>query len=146
MSATRLIEAPPAAVWRVLAELDRIAEWAPDVDHSSWMTTQQEGVGATRRVQVGSMTLLETVTVWEPERTLAYTLDGLPPVVAEVVNRWDLEADGDATRVTLTSQVTAGPRPPMRVAARAVARRMEKANQAMIDGLAAAVTSTEASS
>ena len=89
------------------------------------------------------MTLIETVTIWEPERTLAYTLDGLPPVVSSVVNRWDLEADGGATVVTLTSEVTPGPRPPMKVAARAVARRLDKENAAMIDGLAEAITNQE---
>ena len=146
MSVTRRIEAPPASVWATLADFDRIVDWAPAVDHSSWMTAQQEGEGAARRVQVGSMTLIETVTVWEPERTLAYTLDGLPPVVSSVVNRWDLEPDGDATVVTLTSDITPGPRPPMKVAARAVGRRMDKENAVMIDGLAQAVTNRERAS
>jgi carbon monoxide dehydrogenase subunit G len=142
---TRHADAPPLAVWNVLADFDRIVDWAPDVSHSSWMTEQTEGVGAARRVQVGSMTLVETATVWDEEDTLAYTIDGLPPIVSGVVTRWHLEPDASGTKVSVSSDVTPGPRPPMRIAAKAVERRMAAANAKMLDGLVAAAERERAS-
>jgi carbon monoxide dehydrogenase subunit G len=142
---TGRVDAPPATVWSVLAEFDRIVEWAPNVGHSSYLTAKQEGIGAARRAQAGSMTLVETVTMWEPERVLGYTIAGLPPVVKRVETRWELAADGEATIVTVTSNVTPGDRPPMKLAAKPVARRLGAANQTMLDGLADAAESRERS-
>ncbi len=143
VSRSRRVDASPSAVWSVLADFDRIVEWAPDVDHSSWLTARTEGIGASRRVQVAAMTLVETVTRWDEEATLAYTITGLPPVVSRVENRWDLQADGSATTVTLTVDVTPGPRPPMKLAAKAVTRRLAAANMKMLDALAAAARRVE---
>ena len=136
---TRRVAAPPSAVWDVLARFDRIVDWAPNVDHSSYLTGQRSSVCASRRVTTGSMTLVETVTRWDDETALGYTIVGLPPVVAKVETRWELAADGDGTVVTVTSDITPGPRPPMKVAAKAVGRRLGAANQTMLDGLAAFV-------
>ncbi len=132
---TRRVAASPTAVWDVLARFDRIVDWAPNVDHSSYLTGQRSGVCASRRVHTGSMTLVETVTLWEEEVVVGYTIVGLPPVVSKVETRWELAADGDGTVITVTSDITPGPRPPMKVAAKVVARRLGAANQTMLDGL-----------
>jgi len=132
------VVAPPAAVWEMLARFDRLAEWATSVDHSSLLTARAEGVGTERRVQAGSMVLVEEITVWEPESRLAYVLRGLPPVVSEVVNDWMIEADGDGSRVALTAHITPGPRPPMRLAARVLARRIGASNAGLLTDLARA--------
>jgi uncharacterized protein YndB with AHSA1/START domain len=134
----RRVAAPPAVVWKVLADFARIAEWTPEVDHSSYMTGQNEGVGTSRRVQVGSMVIVETITEWDPEHRLAYELIGLPPVLSQVVNAWEIEADGDGSRVVIIGDITPGPRPPMRLAAKAVARRFGSTNEKLLAGLAAA--------
>lgn len=130
--------APPPAVWKRLAAFDRIAEWSAEVDHSSFMTTREEGLGTVRRVQVGTLTVLEEVVEWEPEQTLAYELQGLPPVVSRVVNSWEIVADGAGSRVSLTVDVTPGPKPPMRLAAKLLARRMASTNEKLLAGLVAA--------
>ena len=135
----RHMGATPAAVWKRLADFGRIVEWADAVDHSSLMTAQGEGVGASRRILNGSTVVLENVIEWEPESVLAYEFVGLPPIVTKAVNRWTLASDGDRTRVTLTAEVTPGPRPPMRLAARAVARRLAGVNRTLIDDLAASL-------
>ena len=70
------IATSPAAVWNLIARFDRLAQWADSVDHSSFLTSQTEGVGTSRRVQAGSMVLVEEITVWEPESRLAYVLRG----------------------------------------------------------------------
>jgi hypothetical protein len=107
------------------------------VDHSEAMTAPPFAVGAARRVQAGRLTLVETVTEWEEPTTLAYTLEGLPPMIGGARNRWDLEPAGpDRTTVTLTVDVTAGPRPPMRLAAAIAARVLGRANGGLLDGLA----------
>jgi hypothetical protein len=125
------------AVWGVLARFGEIRAWAPKVTHSVLTTEQAEGVGTARRVQVGRQALIETVTLWEPNRTLAYGITGLPPVVEGVTNRWDLGADPDGTFVTLTSVIAPGPSPKGKVAARLLRLPLGRASDGMLDGLAA---------
>ncbi len=125
------------AVWAVLAGFDRIGEWAPKVTHSVLTTEQSEGVGTARRVQVGRQALIETVTIWEPGRTLAYSIEGLPPIVEGVANRWDLNVDGVGTFVTLTSIIDPGSSPKGKAASRVLRLPLGKASDGMLDGLAA---------
>lgn len=129
------IDRPAAEVWAVLADFDEISSWAPNVDHSCLTTSVASGVGATRRIQSGRNTVLETVIEWEPERGLAYSITGLPPVIRSVTNTWRLDDLGGTTEVTLTSEVDAGPRPPQHVVARIVGRVLAKASQQMLTGL-----------
>jgi len=145
----RRIEADAAQVWAVLADFAAIARWAPNVDHSCLTTEQTEGVGTSRRVQVGRTVLVEEVVDWSPPETLAYRLAGLPAVVRAVTNRWTIEpviggpaADGSgpAVNVTLSSTIDTGPRPPQRLAAKAIGRRLASANEELLAGLAQAAT------
>lgn len=144
---TGSIPARPDVVWGRLADFGAIVDWAPDVDHSCLLTEQTTDSGTARRVQAGRTTLVETVTEWTPPTgdepgVLTYTLAGLPKVVHSATNSWRLIADGDSTRVELTSSVDAGPRPPQRVIARIVTRILARASDAMIAGLSAHIQST----
>lgn len=134
---TALIGAPVEAVWAVLGDYEAISTWAPNVDHSCLMTEQTHGVGAVRRIQTGRTTLIETVTAWDPERTLTYTITGLPPVIRSVVTRWTVEIADNATLVTLASEIDAGHRPPQQLIARIVGLRLAAASEQMLDGLTA---------
>ncbi|HEY5662986.1 MAG TPA: SRPBCC family protein [Ilumatobacter sp.] len=134
---TRVVASPSERVWDVLAAFERIAEWAPEVDHSSLLTEHGSGVGAVRRVQLGRMVLTETVRTWQAGSGLSYTIAGLPPVVRSVVNTWQLEPASDGTLVVLTTEIDAGPRPPQLLIARAVGRRLGAAGDSMLAGLAA---------
>lgn len=134
---SRHLPQDPAAVWAVLARFDHIREWAPKVTHSVLTTEQSEGVGTARRVQVGRQALIETVTIWEPGRTLAYSIEGLPPIVEGVTNRWDLGVDSAGTFVTLTSIIDPGSSPKGQVASRILRLPLAKASDGMLDGLAA---------
>ncbi|MEZ5165397.1 MAG: SRPBCC family protein [Acidimicrobiales bacterium] len=140
IAATVDVPAAPDVVWSVLAGFGEIATWADTVDHSCLLTAASEGVGASRRVQVGSTVLVEQIIVWEPPRVLAYRIEGLPPVVRAVRNEWRVEPGGAGSLVTLTASVVAGPRPPMRIAARLVAKRLATANESMLAGLRAEAT------
>jgi hypothetical protein len=148
VSRTGSIPVPPEVVWDALAEFGAIVVWAPNVDHSCLMTEQTSGIGAARRVQAGRTTLVETVTEWTPpdgdhRGIVTYTLEGLPKVVRSVTNSWRLDADGGRTAVTLTSTVDAGPRPPQKLIARIVARKLASASGEMIAGLTAHVTASQ---
>ena len=134
-----LIAAPVDAVWSALADFAGISSWASNVDHSSFMTEQTEGVGSVRRIQTAGMTLVETVERWEPGAELSYRITGLPPVIRSVTNTWRIGASGASTMVLLTTQVEAGPRPPQLAIARVVGRRMAKASETMLAGIAAHV-------
>lgn len=130
------VAAPAGAVWDVLAAFDRLSAWAEDVEHSTYLTTQTEGVGSARRVQVGRTVLVERVTEWDPPTTLAYAIEGLPPVIGGATNRWTVRPAGDRTTVTLTSTVDPGVKPPGRLVAPLLARRLAKASDGMLAGLA----------
>jgi len=99
------IAAPRKAIWAVLADFDRIVDWAHDVDHSCLLTDRAFGVGAVRRIQQGPNTVTETVVDWDEPTRLAYRIDGLPPLFRQVINRWDLAEDEDGARVSLTVEV-----------------------------------------
>ena len=142
---------PPQEVWDRLADFEAISAWADNVDHSCLLHPGGEGssvgMGATRRVQVGRRTLVERVVVWDEPKRLTYQIEGLPPVVTSVQNEWRLRSlaagEGgavdtrvDHTRVTLATTVACGPRPPQKLVARLIARRMAGDSDTMLSGLA----------
>ena len=133
-SCTALVPTTPEAVWAVLARFGDLSEWGTGVSQSSLLTEVAEGVGATRRVQVGRNALRETVTTWQPPRELGYRILGLPPVVLEAGNHWLLAAEGQGTRVSLTASVTTKGGP---LVQRVVARRLRAANARLLAGLQA---------
>lgn len=131
---SRTIAAERDEVWAILADFGSIARWAPNVDHSCPMSDRTEGVGTVRRIQTGRATLVERVTEWPPS-TLAYTIEGLPPILGSVVSRWTIESVPGGSRVSLASHIEAGPRPPQRLVARAVGRRLASAADEMLAAL-----------
>ncbi len=134
---SRQIHASPDAIWDVRADFGAIGAWAPNVDHSALTTDAAQGVGATRRVQVGRNVLLEQVVDWQPGDTVAYEIRGLPKVVRRARNRWRLVGSDTTTEVTLSSEVDAGSRPPQKLVAAVVARVLARASDQLLDGLAA---------
>jgi hypothetical protein len=138
---TCLIAANPAQVWQELAQLDSISDWAKGVDHSALITSEASGVGAARRIQAGRVALIETVTIWEPERELAYSIQGLPPLVKSVSNHWRLDPVAGATGVSLTTSIDPGPTPRGKIAARILGLILGSASQRMLLGLDAIVMS-----
>jgi uncharacterized protein YndB with AHSA1/START domain len=140
---TRHVNAPPSAVWKALADFAAIAEWAPNCDHSSWAGERREGPGTVRRVQAGRITLLETVTEWQPDQSLAYQLTGLPPQAGTVTNRWQLEPAGTGTHATLTTTIEPLPGPPGAIVSRVLGRQLARADERMLTGLAHRLESPE---
>ena len=133
---TRTVNATVDQIWAVLAYYGAISVWAPNVSHSSLTTATLDGVGATRRVQVGRNALLEEIVDWQPGETLSYDLSGLPKIIRSANNRWTLVDHGATTEVTLTSNIDAGNRPPQKLVASLAARPLAKASEQLLDGLA----------
>jgi hypothetical protein len=141
----RWVGAPPAHVFAVLADFGGIAEWARFIQHSSLLTEQIDGVGARRRVQMARQTVVETVTLWDEPRELAYTIDGLPPIVGAASNRWSLVPAGSGTTVTLTTRIEPGRWPHQRLIAKKVLERLAVASDLMLAGLAERLETKEGS-
>ncbi|CAB4529821.1 unannotated protein [freshwater metagenome] len=135
------IAASPAQVWHQLADFGAISTWAKGVDHSALTTSQTGGIGAARRIQAGRLALIETVTVWQPEQELAYTLQGLPPVVKSVTNTWKLTAAAGGTAVSLTTSIDPGSTPRGKIAARILGLILGRASHRMLEGLETIVRS-----
>lgn len=138
---TRVIARPCEQVWAALAEFDAISRWAPNVDHSALLRSTGDdrvgGIGVVRRIQTGRTTLLERVVSWDEPKTLAYDLEGLPPIIRSARNEWQLEATGgQSTMATLTTRLDCGPRPPQQLIARILGRRMARESESMLAGLA----------
>jgi uncharacterized protein YndB with AHSA1/START domain len=144
---TRRINAPAAGVWAALADFAAISRWTPNVDHSSLLRRADDGgpggIGAVRRIQTGRRVILERVVAWDEPTTMAYDLEGLPPVVRRATNRWHLTPRGsNATDVSLTTMLDCGPRSPQRLIARLVARRLATESDTLLAGLAASLEET----
>ncbi|MFQ5557809.1 MAG: SRPBCC family protein [Acidimicrobiales bacterium] len=131
----RRIDSPPSLVWEVLADYGRIAVWASAVGHSEQTTPGEPGIGATRRVQVRRLVLLETVTAWEPEQELVYTIEGLPRPVPALTNRWGLVAVGSGTSATLTVATRSRGRTGAGLVAAALTRGFARANARLLADL-----------
>lgn len=110
ISRRRTLRADPQTVWNLLADFGNIHNWLPGVDHSCMLNTRADGpIGTARRVQMGRITLVETITEFTPPTALAYDIAGLPRWLRRFNNHWSLRPDGSETAVTLTTTVDLGP-------------------------------------
>lgn len=143
-SRTRTVAAPPEKVWRVLADFGAISSWAHNVDHSCVLEHRPEAIGTSRRVQMGENTFVERITEFTAPRALAYDIEGLPPRLRRVANRWSLRPAGPAsTEVTLTSTVAIANNPVARIAEQAAVQLLATQSDTMLAGLAARVEGSE---
>ncbi|TAM72186.1 SRPBCC family protein [Mycobacterium sp.] len=139
---TRIIAASADDIWNVLADFGSISSWSGNVDHSCVLHSGPGGgpVGTARRVQVKRDALVERITEFDPGRTLAYDIEGLPRRLRRVTNRWTLPPAGaesaHTTPVTLTSTVEIGSRATHALAERVVCRFLARQSDALLAGLA----------
>jgi hypothetical protein len=136
---TRTIAARAQEIWDVLADFGALSAWAPNADHSCILFSGPDGgsVGTARRVQIKRDALVERITAFDPPRSLAYDIEGLPGFLRRVTNRWTLAAGaGDSTVVTLTSTVDIGSRLPAKLAELALCRVLARQSDSMLAGLA----------
>jgi uncharacterized protein YndB with AHSA1/START domain len=106
------IDAPVAAVWRVLADIEAVQHYNPTVASARCTSSAREGLGATRHCDLKPKGWVkERVTVWEAGRSLG--LDVAESEWPIVFMRWrtDLSAEGSGTLVVqdLDYKVKFGP-------------------------------------
>ena len=128
------LDASPEQVWHVLSDFGALYRWAPNIDDSGLTGDQTEGVGTTRRVRAGRVTVTERVTHWEPSRRLSYAIEGLP-LVKSASNTWTVEQSGSGSRVWLTSRLDTGSRLPQRLFGKVFARGMANGSAKILKGL-----------
>ena len=92
VSTTRVIDAPPASVWRVLGDFGTEHRWTRSVSFCE-RDTPDVRVGTVRscrlpRPLMGRTEARETLTEYGPERALAYRLDGAAGPFASAASRW----------------------------------------------------------
>lgn len=140
VSRSRTVSAESAAIWARLSDFGSLSAWADGIDHSCLLNGDDhpEPVGLTRRIQSGRDTFVETIVTFEPPRTLAYEIAGVPKGFS-VSNRWNLEprAHG-ATTVTLTTTIRTSCALLRPFGERAFARLMARRSDTLIDSLAKA--------
>lgn len=104
-TASCTIAAPPETVWATVSDLDSIGTRSPETFKARWIGATGPAVGNRFRGwnRNGPFVWFTTCTVCdaEPGRSFAFdvTVFGLPGATW----RWDVEPDGDGSRVTLSS-------------------------------------------
>lgn len=100
--ASRLIEAPPEAVWSVLDDVGSIAEWNPCVKQSHRTSPEATGLGATRHCDLGKAgSLDEEIVAYHPKEAITFriTRSNMPFARADI--HFTLTPEEDGTRVTV---------------------------------------------
>ena len=120
------VDAPVAAVWRVLADFGAVADWAPDVLDARCTTDARSGVGCARVVTASNGTTIEeVVTAWNEGRSLTFAVPGgLARVVGSLAETWSVEdKDADAaSRVIVRMQYRSSSGPAGAAVTRALVR------------------------
>lgn len=101
------IDAPVDAVWRVLADIGSIASWNPGVVESRVTSDAAEGVGSSRRCELGGRNYLdEDVVEWRPNEAITFRIvaSNMPFASADVA--FALRSDGGATAVSVSPEYT----------------------------------------
>ncbi|MGK0225901.1 MAG: carbon monoxide dehydrogenase subunit G [Thermoproteota archaeon] len=102
------LKASPAQVWQVLNDTDRWPEWFDGMKTARVTSAEWDGIGSTRQVKVGPLTIDEKMVAWEPEQQWGFSVTDLN-VIGWVAKRMlevvDIEPAGTGSLVTYTGAV-----------------------------------------
>ncbi len=106
------IAAPPSVVWPLLSDINAPAAFSHEFQGADWLDGDGPALGATFRGRnqhkvVGEWSAVCTVTALEEERVFEWTVGDVEFRAA--LWRFDLEPDGDGSRLRFTSSI--GPAP-----------------------------------
>ena len=94
-----LIRGPRHLVWETLADLEGVSQWNPGIDAAECISDVRRGLGARRRCYMHpSGWIVESVSEWEPEEVIAFTIENAPPIKTGVA-RFVLSDDGPGLRL-----------------------------------------------
>jgi uncharacterized protein YndB with AHSA1/START domain len=104
---TREVAAPASEVFDALADASAWVDWFPGLTGGRWTSDGPRGVGSTRQVQLGPLTVDEEFLVWEPGERFAFTFTSTNlPTARAGVELVELVPQGpDRTRVAYTFAV-----------------------------------------
>ena len=97
----RRVFAPPAAVWKHIADHETWPEWFKGLKQIE-VTGEAEGIGGQRVATVRGAKVGEVFTAWEPDRQFAFAVVSGPPVLAAMAESVVIEAIDNGCVVTYT--------------------------------------------
>jgi len=103
LSGSVCIDAPAAAVWSVLSNLESVHLWIDSIERSH-CPAQSRGVGAARVCELKQATIIETIVEWDEGRSFRYEGKGAP-MMKRATNLWTVIPQGDQTLVTSEAEV-----------------------------------------
>ena len=97
------VDAPPDRVYGLVTDVSRMGEWSPETTSARWVSgASGPAVGARFRAWnrhgIARWTNRPTVVVAEPGRAFAFSRRTVG--AGEIVWRYDVETDGDGTRLS----------------------------------------------
>ena len=109
---TAHIDAPPAAVWELVTDLDVLARHSDEFQGGEWLdSSAPRGVGARfrghNRNPWAEWDVTCTVTDWEPERAFGWVVED--PAAPAAVWRFTLDPDDTGTRLHYWARMGPGP-------------------------------------
>ena len=101
------IAADPQQVWAVVADLEALDRYDPVVPRSSIVGTKRDGSGASRRCDTASGGyFVESVSVWEPPRDLAFTISECSQPMKSLTHTYRLIPDNGGTLISQVMRYT----------------------------------------
>jgi len=106
------IDAPPAAVWALVTDVDLPARFSDELQGAEWIDGAEPALGSrfrgtNRHPLAGEWTTESTIVEFDPERAFAWAVGYLDDVAATW--RFSLEPTGDGTRLTMSARMGPGP-------------------------------------
>lgn len=102
------VHAPPEAVWDLVADIERMAEWSPETTEAHWIggaTTARPGARFTdTNTRLRSWTTMCTITEADRPRRLAFSLGR-----GETTWCYDIAPTADGCRVTESFSIVRAP-------------------------------------
>ena len=133
-SLTKRMPVSAAMLFRVLEDAEAWPQWLDAIQEVTW--TAPLGVGATREVKMGSMTLEEHFFEWEDGRLMGLRFERSPlPVIEAFAERWQIEPVSD-TECELTWTYGLQARGPLKAAHGLIAKGFTGAGEKWLDQLA----------
>ena len=86
------IQAPVLRVWDALSNWENPRGWVPQLKSCTILddSNRTRGVGAARRIVEEDQTLVERVIAWNEPHTLGIQVEGVPPIVRNVVTTFSV--------------------------------------------------------
>ncbi|WP_459790691.1 SRPBCC family protein [Arthrobacter sp. AD-310] len=134
LTVSRRAAASPASLWAVLEDFPHLADVWNGLKGSEPIGTRAGGLGARRKVRLAPVgTMTETVTGWEPGRTLA-TINQPSALVPfrKAKSRLVLEPDGGGTAMTFDYRYVPRGGPLGRLTGPAIDRMLAKSFEDML--------------